>query len=228
MVTQPEKERQIRRYIQDNCEHGRWSRLTVNSIVNNFSDAKFSAKLIKEILDKWVSNDILVKKRLEYDFLCLNNMQYEVDKKIKNHTSHGRFGSYILSFVIYFLLLNNSLIFNKYLGILEIDLNNLDKINFFNVLTTSFIISFVFVYLLSQGFQKIWFWLQLYNARIREYQWMSYPYLVLIFVALLVYYFFGRGEIAPITISYYFVGILGLGTAFNALIYQILKDTPKQ
>ncbi|VVB79053.1 Uncharacterised protein [uncultured archaeon] len=221
MVTQPEKEDQILAYIEENCKNGRWSRITEREIIQKFFDQKFSRKVIKKILVDLIDNGVIKKKRLEYDFFCRTNMEYEVNKKLGDHTKPGVLGAYILSFFIYVLFLNIPSVFSFYTNFLK---GEGEVLTSFDLLVYGFVMSFLIIWGIGYLFQKIWNFLNKTKNDFREYSWIGYPYVILAALVFLGFFIFGREGVSMLIIFLSGLTIVLAGTAINALIYQIKKD----
>lgn len=219
MVTQPQKEDQILDYIEENAHRGKWSRLTLSALADKFKDRNFSEKEVKKIIRDLEANETLASKRLEYDFYCLNNMQNEIDKKLLHHTIPGKVGSYILSFAIYFILLQNVAISHWYTTFIRGDAEQLTA---WTLLTSGFVISFLFIWALRKIIQKCWLLFKKEDTRIMRYQWMFYTYGILASIAIVIFFAFRKVyDVSPIILFY---STLGLGTTINGLLYAMRKD----
>ena len=214
MVISPsKKENHILNYIEYNAKREDWLLLTYEKIIDKFSDRDYEEEEIREILDDLESKKLVEIKQLDFEIYCTKGLSKKVDKKLKDYTRPNNIWFYLLGFISWVLLLKT----DKVLDWVQNTILNGSR-DIYTVILNGFLISFFAIWLIKSLFSKVYTILKERIPLIKQYFWITYPYILFGAVSIILIWVLGLSREIAVTIT-----ITG-GSGALGVLYLLRRD----
>lgn len=214
-ISTSEKEKEILEFIESQIKKEKWTLLTEDGIKNKFSNNEFDSDDIKKILSDLEENNRIIEKDIGFSIYSTKVLSKQVDDKLKGHIIPYKSWSYIISFIIWAILLTNDRILNIFIVTNTGD----NSVNLYGVFVLGFLISLFAIQFINQFIvTKILSFVKDKSPELRKYLWTTYSFIITGAVGWILYSVF---EISKNTATSIFA--IG-GIALLGIIHSIMKS----